>query len=83
MRNASDTAIPLDEMDAGQRGMIINISGHTTINKRLSEMGITSGSVLEVESREGAEDKVDVKVRGYHLSFSREDAGKITVEPHQ
>jgi Fe2+ transport system protein FeoA len=49
----------------------------------LSDMGVSSGSIVEVESLEPYDDKVDIKVRGYHLSLSREDAAKISVEPHQ
>ena len=83
MRNGSDTAVPLDKMDAGQRGKIIKISGSSAINKQLSDMGVSLGSIIEVESVETAAGNVDVRVRGYHLSLSRDDAGKITVELHQ
>ena len=38
------------------------------------------GIRLEVESLAPNDDKVDVKVRGYHLSLTREDAGRISVE---
>ena len=43
-------------------------------------MGVSSGNIIEVESPESYEDKVDIKVRGHHLSLTREDAGKISVE---
>ena len=83
IRNGSEMAVPLNEMDPGQRGKIIKISGSSTINKQLSDMGVSPGSIIEVESLEPSDDKVGVKVRGYHLSLTREDAGKITVERHQ
>jgi DtxR family Mn-dependent transcriptional regulator len=46
-------------------------------------MGVSSGNIIEVESLAPYDDKVDIKVRGYHLSLTREDAGKISVELHQ
>lgn len=83
MRNGSVTAVSLDEMDPGQRGKIIKIMGRSAVNKQLSDMGVSSGSIIEVESLVPSDNKVDVKVRGYHISLTREDAGKITVELHR
>lgn len=82
MRNGSQATISLNELDEGQSGKIIEIKGRGAINKQLSEMGVSSGSIIEVESMGSYDDKVDVKVRGYHLSLSREEAGKISVEVH-
>ncbi len=83
MRNGSEAAVALNEMDPGQRGKIIKISGSSAVNRQLSDMGVSPGSIIEVESLETADGNVNVKVRGYHLSLSRDDAGKITVELHQ
>ncbi len=83
LRNGTQGAVLLNEMDPGQRGKIIKITGRSAINKQLTDMGVSSGSIIEVESLEPHDDKVDIKVRGYHLSLSNEDAGKISVELHQ
>lgn len=83
LRNGIQGAVLLNEMDPGQRGKIIKITGRSAINKQLTDMGVSSGSIIEVESLEPHDDKVDIKVRGYHLSLSNEDAGKISVELHQ
>lgn len=83
LRNGSQAAVSLNELDPGQRGKIIKITGRSAINRQLSDLGVSSGNIIEVESLESYDDKVDVKVRGYHLSLSREDAAKISVEPHQ
>ena len=83
MRNRSQVAVSLNEMGPGQRGKIIKITGRSAINKQLSDMGVSSGNIIEVESLESYDDKVDIKVRGHHLSLTREDAGKISVELHQ
>jgi DtxR family Mn-dependent transcriptional regulator len=83
LRNGPQTAVSLNEMDPGQRGKIIKITGRNALSRQLNDMGVSSGSIIEVESSlEPYEDKVDVKVRGYHLSLTREEAGKISVELH-
>ena len=82
LHSGSQTAVPLNKLDPGQRGKIIKITGRSAINKQLTEMGVSSGNIIEVESLASHDDKVDIKVRGYHLSLSREDAGKISVELH-
>ncbi len=43
-------------------------------------MGLTPGSVVEVERIAPMGDPIEVKVRGYHLSLRKEDAEKIGVE---
>ena len=80
MRNGSKLSVPLNEMDPGQRGKIIKIAGRSAISKQLFDMGVSSGSIIEVESLAPHDDKIDIKVRGYHLSLSGEDAGRISVE---
>jgi DtxR family Mn-dependent transcriptional regulator len=80
--NESQAAVALNELDPGQRGKIIKIKDRSAINRQLSGMGVSPGSIVEVESVESYEDKVDIKVRGYHLSLTREDARKISVELH-
>ena len=79
MRNGSQVTVSLNDMDPGQRGKIVKITGRSAIGKQLNDMGVASGSIIEVESLAPDNDKVDVKVRGYHLSLTREEAGKISV----
>jgi Fe2+ transport system protein FeoA len=50
------------------------------MNKQFNAMGVTSGNIIEVESTKPNEDRVGIKIRGHHLSVSREDAGSISVE---
>lgn len=82
LHNGSQPAVPLNELDPGQRGKIIKITARSAINKQLTDMGVSSGNIIEVESLEPYDNKVDIKVRGHHLSLTREDAQKISVELH-
>lgn len=42
-------------------------------------MGATQGCMITVENIEEASGGMDIKVKGYHLRLSKEDAERITV----
>jgi len=70
----------LKEMFPGQKGKIIKIKGRTDVRKRIEEMGLTPGNIVEIEGVFHSDTAIDVKVKGYHYSVSKEDASRITVE---
>ena len=80
IRNSSRETVLLEEMDPGQRGKILKIQEHSEIDDRLSGMGISSGSIIEVERQKSGADDIAIKVRGYHLSLRKNEAAKISVE---
>jgi len=80
IRNSPGETVLLDEMDPGQRGKILKIQENSEIDDRLSGMGISSGSIIEVEGQKTGTDDVAVKVRGYHLSLRKNEAALISVE---
>ena len=43
-------------------------------------MGVTPGSVVEVERIAPLGDPIDIKVKGYHLSLRKEEAEGIEIE---
>ena len=80
IRNSPRETVLLEEMDPGQRGKILKIQEHSEIDDRLSGMGISSGSIIEVERQKSGADDIAIKVRGYHLSLRKNEAAKISVE---
>lgn len=80
IRNSPGETVLLEEMDPGQRGKILDIQEHSDIDERLSGMGISSGSIIEVEKQKPEADDIAVKVRGYHLSLRKSEAAQISVE---
>jgi len=80
IRNSPGETVLLEEMDPGQRGKILKIQENSEIDDRLSGMGISSGSIIEVEGQKTGTDDVAVKVRGYHLSLRKNEAALISVE---
>jgi DtxR family Mn-dependent transcriptional regulator len=83
IRNSPRKTVLLEEMDPGQRGKILKIQEHSEIDDRLSGMGISSGSIIEVEGQKSGADDIAVKVRGYHLSLRKNEAANISVELYE
>ncbi len=72
--------IPLSKLNIGDKGMIKKIKAKGTLKKRFKEMGVTPGTVIEVERIAPIGDPIEVKLMGYHLSLRKEEASKIEVE---
>ena len=70
----------LKDLKPGQRAKIIKIRGGGETNRRIAAMGMTPGSLVEVERVAPLGDPIDVKVKGYHLSLRKDDAESLEVE---
>ena len=73
-------AKPLKELKPGEKGKIIKVGGGGSIRRRLLDMGVVSGSEIEVERVAPLGDPIEVKIKGYHLTLRKEEAGSIQVE---
>ena len=69
----------LRNMKPGQKGKVMKIAARGETSKRIVEMGVTPGTVVEVERIAPLGDPIDIKVKGYHLSLRKEEAEKIEV----
>ena len=70
----------LKMLKPGQKGKVLRIRKRGETNKRIVEMGVTPGSVVEVERVAPLGDPIDIRVKGYHLSLRKEEAEGIEVE---
>jgi DtxR family Mn-dependent transcriptional regulator len=70
----------LKNLKPGQKGRVLKVHSLGEIKKRIIEMGVIPGSVVEIERIAPLGDPIDIKVKGYHLSLRKEDAEKIEVE---
>jgi len=70
----------LKDLKPGQKCKIARVHGRSEIKKRIIEMGVTPGSVVELERIAPLGDPIDVKVKGYHLSLRKDEAEGIDVE---
>ncbi|OPY86890.1 MAG: Transcriptional regulator MntR [Syntrophaceae bacterium PtaU1.Bin231] len=78
----SGPAKTLRDLKPGQRARILKVRGLGESGKRMVELGMTPGTLVEVERVAPFGDPIDVKFRGYHLSLRKEEAGEIDIEPY-
>ncbi|MBF0407859.1 MAG: metal-dependent transcriptional regulator [Candidatus Riflebacteria bacterium] len=72
--------LPLKDMKPGQRGIITKKMNKGQTGRRLVEMGIVTGSIVEMERIAPMGDPIEIKIKGYHLSLRKEEAEEIQVE---
>ncbi len=72
--------VSLKDLGLNQRGKIIGIRGKGEACRKLAELEITPGSMVEVLQIQPETAAIEIKARGYRLTLSREDAAKIEVE---
>lgn len=75
-----EMALTLKDVKPGQKAVITKVLGKSAVKKRLVDMGMTRGTLVEVERIAPLGDPIEVKIRGYHLSLRKEEAEDISVE---
>jgi DtxR family Mn-dependent transcriptional regulator len=76
---SQDNAARLVDVPKGEKCVVIRIKKKGSVTKRLVEMGISRGAVIEIERVAPLGDPIEVKVKGYHLSIRKEEAKNIEV----
>ncbi len=76
----TESALPLSRMKAGQKGVIVRVSGEGVLRRRLLEMGINRGTEIYVEKYAPLKDPLELVVKGCHISLRVEEAANIMVE---
>jgi len=69
----------LSSLAVGERGRILGFELPPDQRQRLLEMGLTVGAEFEVVRFAPLGDPLDIKVRGYHLSLRKREAGGIRI----
>ena len=70
----------LDKLIPGESGKIVRIHGKGPIQRRLVDMGLTQGAVIDMVKRSPLGDPVEYRLRDYHLSLRKSEAQTIEVE---
>ncbi len=73
-------SITLRDINPGESCRVIRANFKGELHKRIMEMGITPGSVIEVERFAPLGDPMELKIKGYHLSLRKSEAACIEVE---
>ena len=72
--------VPLRTMAVGQRGTIVKVKARGEISRRLRDMGLVTGTPVEIYGRAPLNDPVNLKLRGYNLTLRNSEADHIEVE---
>jgi Fe2+ transport system protein FeoA len=72
-------SLTLRELPVGGRGQVVGFDLSPENSLRLLEMGLTTGTWLQVVRLAPLGDPIEIKVRGYHLSLRREEAAGIRI----
>ena len=70
----------LSDLKKGDKGKIVKISSSGSVHRRLMDMGLVSGSEIEMQGVAPLGDPIEIKVKGYNLSLRKEEAASIKVE---
>jgi Fe2+ transport system protein FeoA len=70
----------LAELKPKQRGKVVKVGGSGAAHRRLLDMGVVPGAEVEMERIAPLGDPMEIKIKGYHLSLRKEEAGNIYVE---
>jgi Fe2+ transport system protein FeoA len=70
----------LSELTVGQRGRVRGFDLPPEQRQRLLEMGLTVGVEFQIVRFAPLGDPIELKVRGYHLSLRKAEAGGVRVE---
>ena len=70
----------LSELKKGDKGKIVKIIGTGNVYRRLVDMGLVTGSEVELQRIAPLGDPIEIKVKGYNLSLRKEEAASIKIE---
>lgn len=71
----------LSDLDRGQKAVVLNFhNDNAALRRRLLDMGITKGVVIEIKKIAPLGDPVDVCLRGYELCIRRSDMKSIDIK---
>ena len=71
--------VSLNRVKPGEKAEIVSTSGLGAVHRRLLDMGLVKGAVVEVRKVAPLGDPIEVNVKGYNLSLRKNEAGKILV----
>lgn len=70
----------LAELAIGEKATILDVSGQRAYRRRLLELGLLPGTLVQVLRRAPFGDPLELSVRGTHLSIRTREAAHISVD---
>ena len=73
----------LAALEPGATAKVIQVKGRGSARKRILDMGMVPGTLIEVIRKAPLGDPIEFKVKGYHISLRKDDADFIEVQPNE
>jgi ferrous iron transport protein A len=70
----------LSDLLPGEKGIVKKVTGTSMIKRRIVDMGVVTGAVIEVQKFAPLGDPMEVKVKGFNLSLRKNEAEMIEME---
>jgi len=70
----------LSELQPGEKGIVKKVLGNSMVKRRIVDMGVVSGTLIEVQKFAPLGDPMEIKVKGFNLSLRKTEADMIELE---
>jgi len=70
----------LSELQPGEKGVVKKVIGNSMVKRRIVDMGVVSGTLIEVQKFAPLGDPMEIKVKGFNLSLRKTEADMIELE---
>ncbi|MGX4686940.1 FeoA family protein [Vagococcus sp. JNUCC 83] len=70
----------LDEVEIGHYAQVIDFTVKGALKRRLMDMGLTKGVLVQVKQYAPLGDPIQITVRGYELSLRKQEASLILIK---
>jgi len=70
----------LKDLKPGESAVVASIGEKGPIRRRLMDMGVTPGAIIEVVKVAPLGDPIEVNIRGYELSLRKDEAKSIVLK---
>lgn len=70
----------LNQLLPGETGIVTKVTGSGAVRRRLVDMGIISGTMIQVQKLAPLGDPMEVKLKNFNLSLRKTEAALIEVD---
>jgi len=70
----------LSDLLPGETGVVKKVLGDSMIKRRIVDMGVIVGTVIEVQKFAPLGDPMEIKVKGFNLSLRKKEAEMIELK---
>ena len=70
----------LNQLEPGESGTVSKVNGRGPVKRRIIDMGMVSGTTLQVVKFAPLGDPIEIKLKGFNLSLRKNEAALIEIE---